>query len=144
MCCCIGETVAGGLSLRVQQLEVTCETKTKDNVFVNVVVAVQYNVVRESIYDAFYKLTDSRAQITSFVYDEVRSTVPRMNLVRRGWLCVCVCVCGGAVGGWVATFWLYERACSALPALALQALSHDRPPPIGRRVCVQGGDCAGC
>lgn len=80
VCCCIGEQVAGGLSLRIQQLDVRCETKTKDNVFVDVVVSVQYQVVRESLYDAFYKLTDSRAQITSYVFDEVRATVPRMNL----------------------------------------------------------------
>lgn len=78
--CCIGERVAGGLSLRIQQLDVRCETKTKDNVFVDVVVSVQYQVVRESLYDAFYKLTDSRSQITSYVFDEVRATVPRMGL----------------------------------------------------------------
>lgn len=78
--CCIGEAVAGGLSLRIQQLDVRCETKTKDNVFVDVVVSVQYQCVRENLYDAFYKLTDSRAQITSYVFDEVRATVPRMDL----------------------------------------------------------------
>ncbi|KAL4448951.1 hypothetical protein ABPG77_007668 [Micractinium sp. CCAP 211/92] len=78
--CCIGERVAGGLSLRIQQLDVRCETKTKDNVFVDVVVSVQYQVIRESLYDAFYKLTDSRSQITSYVFDEVRATVPRMPL----------------------------------------------------------------
>ncbi|PSC73089.1 hypersensitive-induced response 1 [Micractinium conductrix] len=78
--CCIGERVAGGLSLRIQQLDVRCETKTKDNVFVDFVVSVQYQVVRESLYDAFYKLTDSRSQITAYVFDEVRATVPRMVL----------------------------------------------------------------
>ncbi|GAB4820180.1 hypothetical protein N2152v2_007226 [Parachlorella kessleri] len=78
--CCLGESVAGGLSLRIQQLDVRCETKTLDNVFVDVVVSVQYQVVRESLYDAFYKLTDSRSQITSYVFDSVRSTVPKMKL----------------------------------------------------------------
>lgn len=80
VCCCIGEAVAGGLSLRLQQLDVRCETKTKDNVFVEVVVSVMYQCVRENLYDAFYKLTDSRSQITSYVFDEVRSTVPSMDL----------------------------------------------------------------
>lgn len=78
--CCIGEGVAGKLSLRIQQLDITCDTKTKDNVFVQVVVSVQYQVVKENLYDAFYKLTDSRSQITSYVFDVVRSTVPKMIL----------------------------------------------------------------
>ena len=51
------QSVVGRLSLRVQQLDVLCETKTKDNVFVQVGVAVQYRVVTESAYDAWYRLT---------------------------------------------------------------------------------------
>lgn len=78
--CYLGESVVGQLSLRVQQLDVRCETKTKDNVFVTMVVSVQYQVVKESLIDAFYKLTDSRSQITSYVFDVVRSTVPKINL----------------------------------------------------------------
>uniref|UniRef100_A0A061SAR5 Hypersensitive-induced response protein n=1 Tax=Tetraselmis sp. GSL018 TaxID=582737 RepID=A0A061SAR5_9CHLO len=78
--CYLGESVSGSLSLRIQQLDVRCETKSKDNVFVNIVVSVQYQVIKESIIDAFYKLTDSRSQITSYVFDVVRSTVPKMNL----------------------------------------------------------------
>ncbi|KAK9814236.1 hypothetical protein WJX72_002691 [[Myrmecia] bisecta] len=78
--CLLGESVAGGLSLRIQQLDVRCDTKTKDNVFVTMVISVQYQVVKENVYDAFYKLTDSRSQITSYVFDVVRSTVPRINL----------------------------------------------------------------
>ncbi|BDA49038.1 Hypersensitive-induced response protein 1 [Coccomyxa sp. Obi] len=80
VCCCLGESVAGSLSLRVQQLDVRCETKTKDNVFVNVVVSVQYQVEKENLYSAFYKLTDSRSQITSYVFDVVRATVPKILL----------------------------------------------------------------
>lgn len=49
VCCCIGQYSAGSLSLRVQQLEVTCETKSKDNVFVHLVVSIQYQVVREAM-----------------------------------------------------------------------------------------------
>ncbi|KAG2447449.1 hypothetical protein HYH02_007774 [Chlamydomonas schloesseri] len=78
--CCVGAGVAGTLSLRVQQLDVKCETKTKDNVFVNLVVSVQYQVRREAVYDAYYRLTDSRQQISAYVFDEVRAAVPKMGL----------------------------------------------------------------
>jgi regulator of protease activity HflC (stomatin/prohibitin superfamily) len=74
------QSVAGTLSLRIQQLDVYCETKTKDNVFVNIAVAVQFRVITESAYDAFYRLSDPRGQIQSYVFDVVRSTVPRMEL----------------------------------------------------------------
>eukprot|EP00958_Prasinococcus_capsulatus_P009198 scaffold900_cov430-Prasinococcus_capsulatus_cf.AAC.7 len=93
VCCLLGQRVAGFVSLRVQQLDVTCETKTKvspalrarlpDNVFVNIVVSVQY-VVRgedeEAIKLAFYKLSNPRMQITSYVYDVIRSEVPKLEL----------------------------------------------------------------
>jgi regulator of protease activity HflC (stomatin/prohibitin superfamily) len=72
--------ISGFLSLRIQQIDIRCETKTKDNVFVDVAVAVQYRVVAESAYDAYYRLTDPRGQIQSYVYDVVRSTIPRMEL----------------------------------------------------------------
>jgi len=72
--------VSGTLSLRIQQLDVTCETKTKDNVFVRVEVAVQFRVITENAYDAFYRLSDPRGQIQSYVFDVIRSTVPRMEL----------------------------------------------------------------
>jgi regulator of protease activity HflC (stomatin/prohibitin superfamily) len=73
-------TVVGRLSLRVQQLDVSVETKTKDNVFVMVIVSVQYRVIRSKVQAAYYKLTDPRSQIRSYVFDTVRSTVPRMEL----------------------------------------------------------------
>jgi len=72
--------VAGTVSLRIQQLDVRCETKTKDNVFVTLVISVQYQVQREQIYDAFYRLTDSKQQISSHIFDVVRASVPKMNL----------------------------------------------------------------
>jgi regulator of protease activity HflC (stomatin/prohibitin superfamily) len=74
------QSVVGTLSLRIQQLDVICETKTKDNVFVQVAVAVQYRVLVSSAYDAYYRLTDPRNQIQSYVFDVVRSTVPKMEL----------------------------------------------------------------
>ncbi|MCO5562789.1 hypothetical protein L7F22_058320 [Adiantum nelumboides] len=77
---CFGSYVVGVLSLRVQQLDVRCETKSKDNVFVNVVASVQYRAVPNNAKDAFYKLTNPREQIQSYVFDVVRATVPKMNL----------------------------------------------------------------
>lgn len=74
------QNVVGRLSLRVQQLDVLCETKTKDNVFVQVGVAVQYKVVTESAYDAWYRLTSPTSQIQAYVFDVIRSTLPRMEL----------------------------------------------------------------
>lgn len=72
--------VTGSLSLRIQQLDVVCETKTKDNVFIRVEVAVQFRVIPEAAYDAYYRLSDPRGQIQSYVFDVVRSTVPRLEL----------------------------------------------------------------
>jgi regulator of protease activity HflC (stomatin/prohibitin superfamily) len=74
------DKVAGRISLRVQQLDVRVETKTKDNVFVNVIVSVQFFVIPEKVVDAFYKLQNAEAQITSYVYDVVRARVPNIIL----------------------------------------------------------------
>ncbi len=74
------DRVAGRINLRVQQLDVRIETKTEDNVFVQMVVAVQYFVLPDKVYDAFYKLDDATRQITSFVFDVVRARVPRSKL----------------------------------------------------------------
>jgi len=72
--------IAGRLSLRVQQLDVKVETKTKDNVFVFVIVSVQYYVLADKVVDAFYRLQNPQSQITSFVFDTVRARVPTMIL----------------------------------------------------------------
>jgi regulator of protease activity HflC (stomatin/prohibitin superfamily) len=74
------ERKAGRLSLRVQQLNVKVETKTSDNVFVDIVVSVQYHVVEGHEFEAFYKLTNPEQQITAHVFDAVRSQVPIMTL----------------------------------------------------------------
>lgn len=74
------DRIAGRINLRVQQLDVKIETKTEDNVFVQLVVAVQYYVLPEKVYDAFYKLDDARRQITSYVFDVVRAQVPKIKL----------------------------------------------------------------
>lgn len=74
------DRIAGRLSLRIQQLDVRIETKTKDNVFVFCVVSVQYYVLPGKVVDAFYKLQDAQGQITSFVFDTVRARVPSIIL----------------------------------------------------------------
>ncbi len=74
------DKVVGRVNLRVQQLDVEIETKTEDNVFVRMVVAVQYYVLPEKVYEAFYKLDNANRQITSFVFDVVRAQVPKIKL----------------------------------------------------------------
>ena len=68
------------VSLRVQQLEVNIESKTKDNVFVTVPVAVQYRIREEQVVDAYYKLSNPEAQIRSYVFDTVRSALSGLEL----------------------------------------------------------------
>jgi regulator of protease activity HflC (stomatin/prohibitin superfamily) len=68
------------VELRVQQLIVTVETKTKDNVFVKVPVAVQYRAIPERAADTYYQLTDDQKQLTSYVLDVVRAKVPTLAL----------------------------------------------------------------
>ena len=72
------ETVAKRLPLRIQELQVRAETKTKDNVFVHMSVAVQYQI--QNPYDAYYKLSDPKSQIESYVFDVVRAKVPLLKL----------------------------------------------------------------
>ena len=80
-CCCIGyESVAGTLSMRVQQADVRCTTKTLDNVFVRVDVAVQFQVKPGDEKAAFFRLSDPVHQIESFVFDAIRSEVPKVTL----------------------------------------------------------------
>ncbi len=76
----IVDRIAGRLSLKIQQLDVVVETKTKDDVFVKLKVSVQYKVIRDKVYDAFYKLDYPHDQITSYVFDVVRAEVPKMRL----------------------------------------------------------------
>jgi regulator of protease activity HflC (stomatin/prohibitin superfamily) len=74
------EQVAGLVNLRLRQLDVMVETKTNDNVFVNLNVSVQYATLQDKVYEAYYKLTDHQAQIKSFVFDVVRAKVPKITL----------------------------------------------------------------
>ncbi|MBH45923.1 MAG: SPFH domain-containing protein [Flavobacteriaceae bacterium] len=74
------DKISGRVSLRILQLDVIVETKTKDDVFVKLKVSVQYKILQEKIYDAFYKLDFPQDQITSYVFDVVRAVVPKMRL----------------------------------------------------------------
>ncbi|CAI9762365.1 unnamed protein product [Fraxinus pennsylvanica] len=75
-----GECLAGILSTRINSLDVKIETKTKDNVFVQIHCSIQYRVIRENADDAFYELQNPKEQIQSYVFDVVRAHVPRMTL----------------------------------------------------------------
>ena len=66
--------------MRIQQLEVLCETKTLDNVFVEVMISIQYSVIQERIWEAYYSLEDHRKQIRAYVEDVVRATLPKVTL----------------------------------------------------------------
>ncbi|MCM4155002.1 SPFH domain-containing protein [Gramella sp. AN32] len=74
------DKVAGRINLKVQQLDVMVETKTKDNVFVKLKISVQFQVIRNNVYDAFYRLENPSDQIMSYVFDVVRAEVPKMKL----------------------------------------------------------------
>ncbi len=74
------DQVAGRIDLRVQQLALDVETKTKDNVFVRIPVSVQYHVIPTKVYEAFYKLANPAQQISSYVFNVILGHVPKMNL----------------------------------------------------------------
>tara|TARA_R100001369_G_scaffold29172_1_gene52460 strand:+ start:152996 stop:153979 length:984 start_codon:yes stop_codon:yes gene_type:complete len=74
------DQIAGRINLKVQQLDVLVETKTKDDVFVKLKISVQFQVIKTNVYDAFYKLESPHDQITSYVFDVVRAEVPKMKL----------------------------------------------------------------
>jgi regulator of protease activity HflC (stomatin/prohibitin superfamily) len=74
------ETVVRRLSMKVQQFDVQVETKTQDNVFVQIPVSIQYKVIPEGVEAAFYKLSDPVKQIESMVYNVVLGHVPKMKL----------------------------------------------------------------
>lgn len=74
MCMCIN------MLQRIRQLDVTCETKTSDSVFCNLVVTLQFRIIVEKAYDAYYRLTDPSQQIQSYIFDVIRSKIPKMTL----------------------------------------------------------------
>ncbi|MFC6100158.1 SPFH domain-containing protein [Olivibacter domesticus] len=76
----IVDKIAARLSLKIQQLDVVVETKTQDDVFVKLKISVQYVVIKDKVYEAFYQLDNPYTQITSYVFDVVRAEVPKLKL----------------------------------------------------------------
>ena len=76
----IMDNIAKRLNLKIQQLDVVVDTKTLDNVFITMRVSVQYQVIRNQVADAYYRLEDPHSQITSYVFDVVRAEVPKLKL----------------------------------------------------------------
>jgi regulator of protease activity HflC (stomatin/prohibitin superfamily) len=74
------DSVDGIVSLRVNQIQLTMETKTRDNVFVTIPISVQTRVRPEKVYDAYYRLSDPMAQIKSYVEQVILGHVPGMTL----------------------------------------------------------------
>src|SRR5450432_566136 len=74
------DQIAARIDLRAQQLAFDVETKTKDNVFVKIPVSVQYHVIPEKVYEAFYKLANPKQQISSYVFNVILGHVPKMIL----------------------------------------------------------------
>jgi len=77
---CPADVLVGRMSFRVQQIDVRVETKTLDNVFITATVSVQYQVLREKVFEAFYALTNAHQQITSHIYDVMRAQLPTLEL----------------------------------------------------------------
>ncbi|XP_043715543.1 hypersensitive-induced response protein 4 [Telopea speciosissima] len=75
-----GQWLAGVLSTRINSLDVRIETKTKDNVFVQLLCSIQYRIVKGNADDAFYELQNPQEQIQAYVFDVVRAHVPKMTL----------------------------------------------------------------
>lgn len=71
---------AGVINMRVQQLDVDVETKTRDDVFVHLRVSVQFQVMSDKLWEAHYSLDNHRHQIASYIFDDVRAEVPKMEL----------------------------------------------------------------
>lgn len=74
------DVIAGRINLKIQQLDVNVETKTKDDVFVHLKISVQFQILKENVYDAFYKLQYPHDQLTAYIFDVVRAEVPKMKL----------------------------------------------------------------
>ena len=68
------------VDLQVKQAQFQVETKTKDNVFVQIPVSVQFQVLDDKIFDAFYRLSSPQKQIESFVFNSILGHVPKLTL----------------------------------------------------------------
>lgn len=74
------EKISARRNLKIMQQDIEVETKTHDNVFVKTKVSVQYQIIKDKVHDSFYRLTDPVAQIESYIFDVVRSEIPKLTL----------------------------------------------------------------
>ncbi|MDG2331643.1 MAG: SPFH domain-containing protein [Flavobacteriales bacterium] len=74
------ESIVSKENLKIQQLDVNVETKTLDNVFVELKISVQYRIIKSKVYEAFYELEDPHGQVAAYIFDEVRAEVPKLKL----------------------------------------------------------------
>ncbi len=74
------DRIAAKRNLKIMQQDIEVETKTRDNVFVKTKVSVQYQIIRDKVNDSYYRLTDPIAQIDSYIFDVVRSEIPKLTL----------------------------------------------------------------
>ncbi|WP_185865060.1 SPFH domain-containing protein [Blattabacterium cuenoti] len=74
------DQIESKLTLKIQQLDIIVDTKTKDNVFIKVKISIQFKVIKDKVYEAFYKLDNPHSQINSYIFDVVRAEVPKMKL----------------------------------------------------------------
>ncbi len=68
------------IDLQIRQADVSVETKTKDNVFVTIPVSVQYQVLQNKVFEAWYKLSSPQKQIESYVFNSILGHVPTLTL----------------------------------------------------------------
>ncbi|OIQ15578.1 MAG: SPFH domain-containing protein [Flavobacterium sp. MedPE-SWcel] len=74
------DKVAEKFSLKIQQLDVHIETKTKENIFVTLTISVQFKVSKDNVYDAYYNMENPYEQISAYVTNIVRAEIPKLNL----------------------------------------------------------------
>jgi regulator of protease activity HflC (stomatin/prohibitin superfamily) len=74
------DTVAGTVSLRTQDRDCVVESKSKDNVFTNIKVSIQYQVLPQSVDRAFYTLANPDGQIEAYVYNSIRGKIPHYDI----------------------------------------------------------------
>ena len=74
------DEIAGTVSLKIQQLAIKVDTKTFDDVFVEIVTVVQFQVIQKRLIDSFYTLHRPQEQIESYIFDAVRAYVPKLTL----------------------------------------------------------------
>lgn len=74
------ETIKKQLNLQYLYHNVKLETKTKDDVFVDIHCSIQYRIIEEKAFEACYSLDDPVTQLESYVFDTIRAFAPKLIL----------------------------------------------------------------